>query len=239
MAKEEGVRLNKFLAHAGVCSRREADTFITAGVVKINGKVVTQLGTKVMPSDKVEFEGRVLKREQLEYYVLNKPRDYISTVKDTHDRKTVMHLMEKASRVRLYPVGRLDRMTSGLLLFTNDGDLAKKLTHPKYEVEKIYKVTLDQQVKHADLKQLVSGVKLDDGPANADEASYVEGEKKNVVGLRLHSGRNRVVRRMFEALGYRVVKLDRTVFAGITKKNLGRGQFRALTSKEVHELKSI
>ncbi len=239
MGKEEGIRLNKFLAHAGVCSRREADTFITAGVVKINGKVVTQLGTKVMPSDKVEFEGRVLRREQLEYYVLNKPRDYISTVKDTHDRKTVMHLMEKASRVRLYPVGRLDRMTSGLLLFTNDGDLAKKLTHPKYEVEKIYKVTLDQPVKGADLKQLVQGIKLDDGPAVADEASYVEGERKNVIGLRLHSGRNRVVRRMFEALGYKVVKLDRTVFAGITKKNLSRGQYRALTSKEVHQLKSI
>lgn len=238
--KDDGlVRLNKYLAQAGICSRREADTYIEAGVVKVNGQVVTTLGTKIKTTDKVTFGDKPVRQEQLEYYLLNKPKDYITTVKDTHNRKTVMDIMDGVSKVRLYPVGRLDRNTSGVLLLTNDGELTKKLTHPKHMVEKIYKAVLDKNLTKQDMLQLVRGVQLDDGVARADEASYVEGASKNTVGLKLHSGKNRVVRRMFEALGYKVIKLDRTVFAGLTKKNLPRGKWRKLTEREVGRLKSL
>lgn len=227
------IRLNRYLAQSGVASRREADELIKAGVVSVNGKVVTELGTKIAPTDKVHYGGQRLSREQLRYVLLNKPKDFITTTDDPRERRTVMALVESACTERLYPVGRLDRNTTGVLLLTNDGDLAKKLTHPSHGAEKIYHVTLDKAVTKADLDQLVEGVPLDDGPAHAVEANYVEGSGKKEVGLKLHMGRNRVVRRMFEALGYEVVKLDRVVFAGLTKKDLPRGKWRHLSEKEV------
>ncbi len=227
------IRLNRYLSMSGVASRRDADDLIRAGVVSVNGVVVTELGTKVGPGDQVTYGGQRLSREKKRYVLLNKPKDFITTTDDPRDRRTVMALVEQACAERIYPVGRLDRHTTGLLLLTNDGDLAKKLTHPSHGAEKIYHVTLDKNVTHAHLQQLVSGVKLDDGPAAADEASYVDGVSKREVGLKLHMGRNRVVRRMFEALGYQVVKLDRVVFAGLTKKDLPRGKWRHLSEKEV------
>ncbi len=216
-----------------MASRREADDLIKAGVVTINGKVVTELGTKVRPGDKVHYGGQRLSMEQKRYVLLNKPKDFITTTDDPHDRRTVMALVENACPERLYPVGRLDRNTTGVLLMTNDGDLAKKLTHPSHGAEKIYHVTLDKAVAKAHLEQLVQGVELEDGPAQADEATFVQDSSKKEVGLKLHMGRNRIVRRMFEALGYEVVKLDRVVFAGLTKKDLPRGKWRHLTEKEV------
>lgn len=227
------IRLNRYLSMSGVASRRDADDLIKAGVVTVNGVVVTELGTKVGPGDQVAYGGQRLSREKKRYVLLNKPKDYITTMDDPRDRKTVMALVEGACPERIYPVGRLDRHTTGLLLLTNDGDLAKKLTHPSHGAEKIYHVTLDKNVTHAHLQQLVSGVRLDDGPAAADEASYVDAAGKREVGIKLHMGRNRVVRRMFEALGYEVVKLDRVVFAGLTKKDLPRGKWRHLSEKEV------
>lgn len=227
------MRLNRYLAQSGVASRREADELIKAGVVTVNGKVVTELGTKVYPSDKVHYGGQRLSREQPRYVLLNKPKDFLTTTDDPRERRTVMALVESACPERLYPVGRLDRNTTGLLLLTNDGDLAKKLTHPSYGAEKIYHVTLDKSVTKAHLDQLVEGVELEDGPAQADEASFVEAGSKREVGLKIHMGRNRVVRRMFEALGYDVVKLDRVIFAGLTKKDLPRGKWRHLSEKEV------
>lgn len=216
-----------------MASRREADELIKAGVVQVNGVIVTELGTKVGPGDRVHYGGQRLSTEKKRYVLVNKPKDFITTTDDPRDRRTVMALIDDACTERLYPVGRLDRNTTGLLLMTNDGDLAKKLTHPSHGAEKLYHVTLDKNVAQADLKQLVEGVPLDDGPASADEASYVQGASKREVGLKLHMGRNRVVRRMFEALGYEVVKLDRVAFAGLTKRDLPRGKWRHLSEKEV------
>jgi len=234
------VRLNKFLADAGICSRREADKLIESGVVSINGKVVTQLGTKVLPTDKVQYGGDTLKREKLQYILLNKPKGFITTSDDPQDRKIVMSLVEKACTERIYPVGRLDRNTLGLLLFTNDGDLAKKLTHPKYGIKKVYHVFLDSPLTKNELLTLASGIELEDGFIQPDKISYVEGEDdKRQIGLELHSGKNRIVRRMFEHLGHKVVKLDRVFLAGLTKKDLPRGKWRKLTEKEIGILKRI
>lgn len=227
------IRLNRYLSNAGVASRREADDLIKAGVVTVNGEVVTEMGIKVGPGDVIHYGGQKLTTEKKRYVLLNKPKDFITTTDDPRDRRTVMALIDDACNERLYPVGRLDRHTTGVLLMTNDGDLAKKLTHPSHGAEKIYHATLDKALTKADLEQLVKGVQLDDGPAMADEASYVAGGTKKEVGLKIHMGRNRVVRRMFEALGYEVVKLDRVVFAGLTKKDLPRGKWRHLTEKEV------
>ena len=232
-ANDGMIRLNRYLAHSGVASRREADELIQAGVVQVNGKIVTEMGTKVGPGDIVHYGGQKLTTEKKRYVLVNKPKDFITTTDDPQDRRTVMALIDDACNERLYPVGRLDRNTTGVLLMTNDGDLAKKLTHPSHGAEKIYYATLDKSVTKADLEKLVSGVHLDDGPANADEASYVVGGSKKEVGLKIHMGRNRIVRRMFEALGYEVVKLDRVVFAGLTKKDVPRGKWRHLTEKEV------
>lgn len=232
-SKDGSVRLNRFLAQSGVCSRRDADDLITAGVVTVNGQVVTELGTKVWPTDKVHYGGQRLNMEKKRYVLLNKPKDFITTTDDPRNRRTVMALVEKACPERIYPVGRLDRHTTGLLLMTNDGDLAKKLTHPSHGAEKIYHVTLDKSVTKAHLVDLLEGVQLDDGPAQADEVNYVDGASKREVGIKIHMGRNRVVRRMFEALGYQVMKLDRVIFAGLTKKDLPRGKWRHLSDKEL------
>ncbi|MCF8349321.1 MAG: rRNA pseudouridine synthase [Bacteroidales bacterium] len=232
------IRLNKYLADAGICSRREADRLIASGVVEINGKVITELGTKVGPGDQVRYGGESLKREKLQYVLLNKPKGFISTSDDPQERKTVMHLVENACKERIYSVGRLDRNTTGLLLFTNDGDLAKKLTHPKHGVRKLYHVTLDKPISKNDLIQILQGVELEDGVVKPDKLEWVESvSAKNEVGIELHSGKNRIVRRIFEHLGYQVVKLDRVVFAGLTKKDLPRGKWRLLTEKEVNMLK--
>lgn len=227
------IRLNRYLSNAGVASRREADKLIQAGVVSVNGEVVTELGTKVGPGDRIHYGGQRLSTEKKRYVLLNKPKDFITTTDDPRNRRTVMALIDDACSERLYPVGRLDRHTTGVLLMTNDGDLAKKLTHPSHGAEKIYHATLDKSMTKADLDKLVAGVHLDDGPANADEASYVVGGTKKEIGLKIHMGRNRVVRRMFAALGYEVVKLDRVVFAGLTKKDLPRSKWRHLSEKEV------
>ena len=233
------VRLNKYIANAGVCSRRDADTYIAAGSVTVNGKTITEMGYKVSPGDEVRFDGRLLHREKKEYVLLNKPKNFITTTRDEKGRRTVMELISSASSSRLLPVGRLDRNTTGLLLFTNDGDLAKTLTHPKHGVRKIYHVELNMNLKASDLDKIREGLELDDGPITVDEASYIAGAPKREVGLKLHSGRNRIVRRIFEHLGYQVVKLDRVVFAGLTKKDLPRGHWRHLTSQEVINLKMI
>lgn len=232
--KVEGlIRLNRYLAQSGICSRREADDLIKAGVVSVNGKIVTEMGAKVYATDKVHYGGQRLSMEKKRYVLLNKPKGFITTTDDPHDRKTVMHLVAHACPERLYPVGRLDRLTTGVLLMTNDGDLAKKLTHPSHGAEKIYHVTTDKSVTKAHLVQLVEGITLEDGPAQADEANYVDGAGKREVGIKIHMGRNRIVRRMFEHLGYEVVKLDRVVFAGLTKKDLPRSKWRHLTENEV------
>ncbi|HQV75814.1 MAG TPA: pseudouridine synthase [Flavobacteriales bacterium] len=227
------MRLNRFLSQSGVASRRDADDLITAGVVQVNGKVVTELGTKVGPGDRVHYGGQRLSMEKKRYVLLNKPKDFITTTDDPQNRRTVMALIDDACTERLYPVGRLDRHTTGLLLMTNDGDLAKKLTHPSNGAEKIYHVTLDKSVTKVDLERLVKGLDLDDGLATADEASYVVNGTKKEVGIKIHMGRNRIVRRMFEAMGYEVMKLDRVIFAGLTKRDLPRSKWRHLTEKEV------
>ncbi len=239
--RDEGlIRLNKYLADAGVCSRREADKLIASGAVKVNGKIVSELGTKVSPSDKVVCGGEALKREKLRYLVLNKPKDFITTTDDPFERKTVMKLVEKACPERIYPVGRLDRGTTGVLLFTNDGDLAKKLTHPKHGIRKIYHVVLNKQLTRADLEKIATGMELDDGPIKVDKISWAdEGKVKKEVGIELHSGRNRIIRRIFESLGYKVLRLDRVVFAGITKKDTPRGKWRMLSDTEVNMLKRL
>jgi 23S rRNA pseudouridine2605 synthase len=237
---ESLIRLNKYIADAGICSRREADVLIESGVVKVNGVTVTQLGTKVSQTDKVMFGGETLSREKLRYVLLNKPKGFITTSDDPMDRKTVMSLVENACEERIYPVGRLDRNTIGLLLFTNDGDLAKKLTHPKYGIKKVYHVFLDKPLSKTDMIQIIEGVELEDGLAKPDKISYVTDENdKKQVGIELHSGKNRIVRRIFEHLGYEVVKLDRVSFAGLTKKDLPRGKWRLLSEKEVGMLKMI
>ena len=233
----EPVRLNKFLANAGVCSRREADEFIQAGVVTVNGQVVTELGTKVLRTDEVRFHDQLVNIEKKVYVLLNKPKDYVTTSDDPQQRKTVMDLVKGACPERIYPVGRLDRNTTGVLLLTNDGDLASKLTHPKYLKKKIYHVYLDRNVTAHDLQQIAEGVSLDDGDIKADDVQYASPTDKKQVGIEIHSGKNRIVRRIFEALGYRVIKLDRVQFAGLTKKNLKRGDWRYLTEEEVDRLR--
>lgn len=233
----EEVRLNKYLANAGICSRREADTLIEMGIVTVNGKVVTELGFKVKPTDKIQYDGETINAETKRYVLLNKPKGFLTTMDDPQGRKTVMSLVKKACRERIYPVGRLDKETTGLLLFTNDGDLAKKLTHPKHKASKMYHAELDKRVSPEDLSKLLNGILLDDGTSRFDKAAFVEGGDGKEVGVELHSGKNRIVRRTFEALGYKVVKLDRVVFAGLTKKDLPRGMFRHLTEKEVGFLK--
>lgn len=230
------IRLNKFLANAGVCSRREADEFITAGVVSVNGTVVTELGTKVKRTDEVKFREQPVSIERKVYVLLNKPKDYVTTSDDPQNRKTVMDLVKNVCRERIYPVGRLDRNTTGVLLLTNDGDLASKLTHPKFIKKKIYHVWLDRDVSEEDMQRIADGIELEDGPIQPDAVSYANETDMNQVGIEIHSGRNRIVRRIFEALGYRVVKLDRVYFAGLTKKNLQRGRWRYLTQQEVNML---
>ena len=234
---DEPIRLNKFLAIAGVCSRREADEFITAGVVSVNGVVVTELGTKVKRSDEIKFHDQPVSIERKVYVLLNKPKDCVTTSDDPQERKTVMDFVKGACKERIYPVGRLDRNTTGVLLLTNDGDLASKLTHPKYLKKKIYHVYCDKNVTKADLDQIVAGITLDDGEIHADAVSYASETDKSQVGIEIHSGKNRIVRRIFEALGYRVIKLDRVYFAGLTKKGLRRGDWRYLTEQEVNMLR--
>ena len=234
---DEPIRLNRYLANAGVCSRREADTFITAGIIRVNGEVVTELGTKVKRSDLVMFHDQPVNIEKKVYVLLNKPKDYVTTSDDPQNRKTVMDLVKGACEERIYPVGRLDRNTTGVLLLTNDGDLASKLTHPKYVKKKIYQVWTDKPISEEDMQHIADGVELDDGPIHADAVSYVSTTDRKQAGIEIHSGRNRVVRRIFESLGYRVVKLDRVYFAGLTKKNLARGRWRYLTQEEVNYLR--
>ena len=233
---DEPIRLNKYLANAGVCSRREADDFISAGVVSVNGQVVTELGTKVKRSDTVLFHDQLVSLEKKVYVLLNKPKDYVTTSDDPQNRKTVMDLVKGACRERIYPVGRLDRNTTGVLLLTNDGELASKLTHPQYLKKKIYHVFLDKNVTAADMRLIADGVTLEDGEIHADAIEYASETDKKQVGIEIHSGRNRVVRRIFESLGYRVLKLDRVYFAGLTKKNVRRGDWRFLTEQEVNML---
>jgi 23S rRNA pseudouridine2605 synthase len=234
--KDELVRLNKFIANSGICSRREADEYISAGLVSVNGQTVTELGTKVRRDDDVRFNKERLRGENKAYVLLNKPKDCITTTDDPHAKKTVMELIEGVCKERVYPVGRLDRNSTGVLLFTNDGDLAKQLTHPSYNKLKVYQVKLDRNVAKADIKVLLEGVELEDGQACADSI-HISDTNKDELGVEIHSGRNRVIRRMFEKLGYNVVKLDRVYFAGLTKKGLRRGQCRLLTSQEVEMLK--
>jgi 23S rRNA pseudouridine2605 synthase len=233
----ERVRLNKYIAAAGICSRREADDLISAGLISVNGKTVTQLGSKVDPGDEVKYNGERIRSERKVYLLLNKPKDYVTTTDDPRERKTVMLLIRDACSERVYPVGRLDRNTTGVLLFTNDGDLAKKMTHPSSNKKKIYHVFLDRNLTAGDLKKLAEGVTLEDGFIQPDAISYASSENKKEVGLEIHSGKNRIVRRMFESVGYRVNKLDRVYFGGLTKKNLPRGKWRFLTDKEISMLK--
>ena len=233
----EPIRLNKFLANAGVCSRREADEFITAGVVSVNGEVVTELGTKIKRGDEVKFHDQTVSIERKIYVLLNKPKDTVTTSDDPQARRTVMDLVKGACNERIYPVGRLDRNTTGVLLLTNDGDLASKLTHPKYLKKKIYHVHLDKNLTKADMEQIAAGIQLDDGEIHADAISYTDDVKKDDVGIEIHSGKNRIVRRIFESLGYKVMKLDRVYFAGLTKKGLRRGEWRYLTEQEVNFLR--
>jgi len=237
---ENLIRLNKYISNSGVCSRREADKLIEAGAIKVNGKIVTELGTKISPADKVQYGDQSISREKFRYILLNKPKGYITTVDDPEKRKTVMALIENACKERVYPVGRLDRNTTGLLLFTNDGDVAKKLTHPRYGVKKIYHVILDKQLNKVDLQSILNGFKLEDVIVKADSLEYVgDGRDKKEIGITLHSGQNRIVRRIFEHFEYKIVKLDRVYYAGLTKKNLPRGHWRFLEEHELNLLKMI
>ena len=233
----EQIRLNKYMANAGICSRREADEFIQQGLVKVNGQVVTELGTKITHSDVVEYDEKVVTLENKCYILLNKPKDCVTTADDPNGRLTVLDLVKGACDERIYPVGRLDRNTTGVLLLTNDGDLASKLTHPKYIKKKIYHVWVDKDIAEEDMQRIADGIELDDGPIHADAISYATDTDKNQAGIEIHSGRNRIVRRIFESLGYHVTKLDRVYFAGLTKKNLPRGRWRYLTQEEVNYLK--
>ncbi|WP_340064554.1 pseudouridine synthase [Ascidiimonas aurantiaca] len=237
--KDSEIRLNKYIANSGVCSRRDADIYIVSGNVMVNDKIVTELGFKVKPTDKVRFDGRVITPEKIEYVLLNKPKGFITTTSDEKGRRTVMDLVRNASKSRILPVGRLDRATTGLLLFTNDGEMAKKLTHPKYGVRKIYHVELDKPLSPTHLRKIADGLTLEDGPIKVDEISYIDNTPKREVGIRLHSGKNRIVRRIFEHLGYEVVRLDRVVFAGLTKKDLPRGHWRHLTKQEIINLEML
>jgi len=231
------IRLNRFIANSGMCSRREADTYIATGCVTVNGEIISEMGYKVRTGDSVSFNGQLLSIEKKVYVLLNKPKGFVTTVEDPHADKTVMELVKNACYERIYPVGRLDKNTTGLLLFTNDGDLTKRLTHPKYNRKKIYHVHLDQKVTKSHLDEIVNGVTLEDGFVAADSVSYADEEDKKQVGIEIHSGKNKIVRRIFEHLGYKVVRLDRVYFCGLTKKNLPRGKWRFLTQDEVNMLK--
>lgn len=237
--EKDTIRLNKYIANSGICSRREADELITQGLVEVNGKVVTEMGYQVQKTDRVVFDGQSITPEKPVYVLLNKPKGYISTTKDEKARKTVMDLVANASPYRLFPVGRLDRQTTGLILLTNDGHLTKKLTHPSFGVKKIYHVTLDRKLSVEDLRTIAEGVRLEEGVAEVDSISYIEGKPKNEVGIEIHIGWNRVVRRVFKKMGYEVEALDRVIFAGLTKKNIKRGHWRILTEMEVNNLKML
>ena len=237
--EKDTIRLNKYIANSGICSRREADELITQGLVEVNGKVVTEMGYQVQKTDRVVFDGQSITPEKPVYVLLNKPKGYISTTKDEKARKTVMDLVANASPYRLFPVGRLDRQTTGLILLTNDGHLTKKLTHPSFGVKKIYHVTLDRKLSVEDLRTIADGVHLEEGVAEVDSISYIEGKPKNEVGIEIHIGWNRVVRRIFKKMGYEVEALDRVIFAGLTKKNIKRGHWRILTEMEVNNLKML
>lgn len=239
-ASDDLIRLNRYISNAGICSRRKADELIVAGVISVNGEVVSELGFKVNPAkDEVRYNGETLKREKMVYVLLNKPKDYITTTEDPQERRTVMHLVEKASRERIYPVGRLDRNTTGLLLMTNDGDLADKLSHPRNSVVKLYQVELNKALTQGDMNKIGFGLELEDGFIKPDMVSYVAGASKKEVGIQIHSGKNRIVRRIFEHLGYEVVKLDRTIYANLTKKDLPRGRWRYLEEEELIQLKHL
>lgn len=237
--EKDTIRLNKYIANSGICSRREADELITQGLVEVNGKVVTEMGYQVQKTDRVVFDGQSIIPEKPVYVLLNKPKGYISTTKDEKARKTVMDLVANASPYRLFPVGRLDRQTTGLILLTNDGHLTKKLTHPSFGVKKIYHVTLDRKLSVEDLRTIADGVRLEEGVAEVDSISYIEGKPKNEIGIEIHIGWNRVVRRIFKKMGYEVEALDRVIFAGLTKKNIKRGHWRILTEMEVNNLKML
>ncbi|AWL78371.1 pseudouridine synthase [Capnocytophaga canimorsus] len=238
-AEKSEIRLNKYIADAGICSRRNADIYIASGNVQVNGEVITQLGFRVKPNDVVKFDSKVISCEKKEYILLNKPKGFITTTADEKGRKTVMDLVGRATSARILPVGRLDRPTTGLLLFTNDGDLAKKLTHPTHGVLKIYHAILDKKLDYKDFLKIEEGLELEDGFIQVEEISYVDGAPKNEIGIKIRSGRNRIIRRIFEHLGYQVDKLDRVVFAGLTKKDLPRGHWRRLTQQEIINLKNI
>jgi 23S rRNA pseudouridine2605 synthase len=233
------VRLNKFIANTGLCSRREADEYIQAGLITVNGTLIKELGVKVMPTDDVRYNGVRIVAERKVYILLNKPKDYVTSVDDPHAKRTIMELVSGACKERIYPVGRLDRMTTGVILLTNDGELTKKLTHPTSEIKKIYQVHLDKNLKEEDFKTLEAGVTLDDGFIKPDAMSFIPEKERNVVGIEIHSGKNRIVRRMFEQIGYKVIKLDRVFFAGLTKKGLSRGKWRYLAFREVGYLKMM
>jgi 23S rRNA pseudouridine2605 synthase len=236
----ELIRLNKYIANAGICSRREADKLIESGVIMVNGKTITDLGTKISPNDTVKFDNRTLKSEKKHYVLLNKPKGYITTTDDPYDRKTVMGLVRGACKERIYPVGRLDKDTTGLLLLTNDGDLAKKLTHPRHKIRKIYHVLLYKALTKNDMNKIAAGITLEDGPVQVDKIAYAsDSSSKKEIGIELHSGKNRIIRRIFESLDHKVVKLDRVTFAGLTKKDVPRGKWRHLTDKEISYLKML
>ncbi len=231
------IRLNKYIANAGICSRRQADQYILAGLVSINGKIIDKLGTKVLPGDKVSFNKKIIRDEKKVYILMNKPKDCVTTVDDPAAKFTVMDILGRKFAERVYPVGRLDRNTTGVLLLTNDGELTQKLTHPSYNKKKVYHVFLDKKFTHEAMVKLTKGLVLDDGYIRPDQVNYADNADKSQVGIELHSGKNRIVRRIFEALGYKIVKLDRVYFAGLTKKGLNRGQWRFLTEKEINMLK--
>ncbi len=235
--EKEQIRLNRYIASTGLCSRRQADVFIKAGLIAVNNKVISELGTRIYQNDVVKYNGERIKEEKRIYILLNKPKDYVTTVEDPHASKTVLDIVRNACKERVYPVGRLDRTTMGVLLITNDGDLTKRLTHPKFNKLKVYQVTLNKGLKPGDLEKISKGVTLEDGFIKADSISYVNPADKKIVGIEIHSGKNRIVRRIFEHLNYRITKLDRVYFAGLTKKGLSRGQWRFLTEKEISMLK--
>ena len=239
VSNSDEIRLNKYISNSGICSRRDADTFIKSGSATVNGKIITEMGYKVTLDDEVRFDGALISPEAKRYVLLNKPKNYITTMDDERGRKTVMELMHTAAKERIYPVGRLDRQTTGLLLFTNDGELAKKLTHPKHQVKKLYHVTLDKNLTMKDLQKISENFVLEGKMVYVDDISYIENKPKREIGIEIHSGRNRIVRRIFEHFGYKVSKLDRVIFAGLTKKNLSRGVWRHLTQQEVNNLKMI
>ncbi|WP_370898381.1 pseudouridine synthase [Chryseobacterium gossypii] len=236
---KDTIRLNKYIANSGICSRREADELISQGLVEVNGKVITEMGYQVQKTDRVVFDGQSITPEKPVYVLLNKPKGYISTTKDEKARKTVMDLVANASPYRLFPVGRLDRSTTGVILLTNDGHLTKKLTHPSFDIKKIYHVTLDRKLSGEDMQAIADGIRLEEGVAVVDQISYIEGKPKNEVGIEIHIGWNRVIRRIFQRLGYEVEALDRVMFAGLTKKNIKRGHWRILTELEVNNLKML